>query len=648
MKKKQNGRVFFAFWGFEKEKMAVQKRIVSLKKEGKKTPRLCFFLLVFWAQFLTFSLAAQSPNSLIINVLESETPFFDRFFEQKKWAEKGLQKKLDGQFACPSADSLAAENLLLEIVENLRRDGHFLASADSIFFEKKPMSATLRAGQKFEWAALEADSATSVLIEKMGLERSFFSAQKRPAEITDFEKKILQLLENQGFAFARVWLEDFKTDEKTGQIAAKIRVWTGPQSTFAGIRTEGEIKISSGYLEQFLGIRRGEPFSRERVLAVSKTMRSSPVAELSGSPFVTFRGTAATVNLLLKKRKTSRFDVLFGLLPRSDRPGSALLTGQATLELANALGQGERLFLDWQRLRPETQRLDLAASFPFILGQPFGFEAAGKLFKRDSTFVETAGELGGQYFFGGQDFVKIFWERRGANLLKINELAIKTNRRLPENLDSRANSFGLETAFSRLDHRLNPRRGWSIKTRLGAGFRATPRSDDLLEIGEKIGADFAAAYDSLGQRAAFGRGNFGVEKFFPFQKRATFLLAARGGGLFSKKPILQNEQFRLGGARSLRGFDEESIFATRWLAATAEARLLIGENSHLAAFADAGYVENLTVQKRQFLRPVGLGAGGRFETSAGILSLVFAVGRAENAGFDFRAVKVHVGFLSLF
>ena len=126
-------------------------------------------------------------------------------------------------------------------------------------------------------------------------------------------------------------------------------------------------------------------------------------------------------------------------------------------------------------------------------------------------------------------------------------------------------------------------------------------------------------------------------------------IGVRAGGIFSTKPVFANEQYRLGGNKLLRGFDEESLQATRFVVATAEWRLLIGQNSFLAAFADWAYLENLTDQTRTFLRPLGFGAGLNFETRAGIFGINVAVGRRDpGQAISFRAAKFHLGYVSLF
>ncbi len=234
-----------------------------------------------------------------------------------------------------------------------------------------------------------------------------------------------------------------------------------------------------------------------------------------------------------------------------------------------------------------------------------------------------------------------------SNLLKINTLQLKPTRRLPENLDARANTFGLEANLNRLDYRLNPRRGWSVKGRAGAGFREVLRNADILKLDDGQ-AGFANQYDSLTGRNSTLRANGRLEFFQPFFKNTTLRLGLAGGGIFSKKPIMANEQTRLGGQKTLRGYTEESVFATRWLVSTVEYRLLTGENSYLAAFADYGYVENLTNRTRQFLHPLGLGAGMSFEAKAGVFGLFAAVGRQPGRAVDWRAAKFHLGYLSLF
>ncbi|HNG90718.1 MAG TPA: BamA/TamA family outer membrane protein, partial [Saprospiraceae bacterium] len=270
------------------------------------------------------------------------------------------------------------------------------------------------------------------------------------------------------------------------------------------------------------------------------------------------------------------------------------------------------------------------------------------IFKRDSTWVDAQADLGVQYLLPGGNYAKFFWENRSSSLQKVDTLAVRLSRRLPPNLDLRQNGFGLETAFSRLDYRYNPRSGWATTWKAVAGFNTVLRNSQIESLRE--GAfEYASLYDTLARRTSRYRLELKAELYLPLLVRSTLKLGLRAGGIFSKTPVYANEQHRLGGNRLLRGFNEESLFATRWALATAEYRLLLSQNSYLAAFADYAYLENLTSRTRAFLRPLGVGAGLNFETSAGIFGISLAIGRQDaGTGFDFRAAKFHLGYVSLF
>ncbi len=602
-------------------------------------------VLLFWGGIFAF---AQSPTSLTINVLDKKSGPENPYFQQKVFTENKCRPNADGLMECPVRDSIDGAILLKKIVENLRADGWLLASADSFFWKKNDRRAALFLGEKFRWAEIRADSATQFWLRDARLDGLEKKTRRSPADIFLFEKKLVQHLENQGFAFASVQLDSLEIGE-IGGLRARLNLVAGPIFFYEDPKVSGDAGISKHYLTNLLGIRPGTPYRFSQIEKMPLRLRSSPFLEMAASPTVTFTGDRARVNFFLKKKRASRFDFLIGLLPRTGAAGGSgvLLTGQATAEFLNPFGQGERIFADFQRLRPETQRLDIEAGWPWVLGSPFGAEGRLHLYRRDSTFLEFSADGGLQYLFEGGDYLKVFWENSSSNLLKINELQIKSTRRLPENLDARANTFGLETNLNRLDYRFNPRRGWSAKIRAGAGFRQVLRNSDILKLDDGL-ANFSAQYDSLTGKNPTARTSGKLEFFQPFFKNTTLKIGLAGGGIFSKKAIVMNEQSRIGGQRTLRGYDEESVFATRWLVGTLEWRLLIGSNSYFAAFGDYGYVENLTNRTAQFLHPLGLGVGMSFETKAGIFGLSMAVGRPEGGAVDFRAAKFHLGYLSLF
>lgn len=98
----------------------------------------------------------------------------------------------------------------------------------------------------------------------------------------------------------------------------------------------------------------------------------------------------------------------------------------------------------------------------------------------------------------------------------------------------------------------------------------------------------------------------------------------------------------------MRGFDEQSIFASSYAVTTAEYRYLVGLNSYFFVFGDYGWAQNNSVDlsvKNTFL---GVGLGMAFETKAGIFNISYANGKRNDVKFDLRQSKIHIGYLNYF
>jgi hemolysin activation/secretion protein len=106
--------------------------------------------------------------------------------------------------------------------------------------------------------------------------------------------------------------------------------------------------------------------------------------------------------------------------------------------------------------------------------------------------------------------------------------------------------------------------------------------------------------------------------------------------------------FQIGGFRLLRGFDEESIFASAYAVATMEYRLLIGLNSYLYAFTDGGWVRNKSQVANTTNNFIGAGLGMAIETKAGIFNITFAAGKRNDVPLNLRQSKIHFGYVNFF
>ena len=557
--------------------------------------------------------------------------------------------KINPNFSKTASDTVSAVNILRGVLKQLHAQTYLEASFDSILIFQKNIIAYLHIGKPYKWANLRNGNVNPDYLSQVGYrERLFENKPFSAKEMADIEEKLLNFAEDTGFPFAQVWLDSINIENEA--VSAALMMKKGAQFRFDSIELSGFAKISPHFLENYLDVQKGSLFNRSKVLKMASSLAELPYLTVRKPPTVRFtEGGHAVVNLLLDNRKASRWDFLVGVQPTTQPDGSQKfgITFNGTADFQNLFGVGERIYANFENLRPQSPRLNIKASYPYILNLPYGFEGAFDLYKRDSTYIETHANAGVQYLLGGSDYIKLFWQNYRANNLIINRLKIEQTRRLPSTLDVSTNTLGLEFMKQQLDYRFNPRRGWAILLRGGAGIRKVRPNSDILDIKDPT-FDFKTLYDTVTLRSFQYRLDNKTEFYLPVLKRSVLKLAVTSGWLFTSSPISQNEQYRIGGNRLLRGFDEESIFATKYALGTLEYRLLIGRNSYLYTFGDIGYIENKTRTTQRTDTPLGFGAGITFETNVGLFGVTLAVGQQEGNPVDFRNVKTHFGYVSLF
>jgi outer membrane protein assembly factor BamA len=103
-------------------------------------------------------------------------------------------------------------------------------------------------------------------------------------------------------------------------------------------------------------------------------------------------------------------------------------------------------------------------------------------------------------------------------------------------------------------------------------------------------------------------------------------------------------QYTLGGATSLRGYDEQQFRGTAVGLLSAEVRWLSGEGGYVFVFAEAGYVRRqVQGQAGDLVRP-GYGVGLRMRTSLGFMGLDYAWGESQSP----LGGKIHASIRSRF
>jgi outer membrane protein assembly factor BamA len=531
------------------------------------------------------------------------------------------------------ATSAERENALRTLLRSCWNDGYLAAAFDSLQQDTVLLRAWLNPGKAYRWAYLHKGNVDEEILNASGFrERRWRNKPLRIKEAARLQSDILDWCENHGYPFAAVRLDSVQIGNNQ-TIEATLQLTKSRFTRIDSITVKGDLKLAPAFLHNYIGISPGDAYNEQQLRAITVRLRELSFLREAQPHTVLFTEKYTKLTLYLQKKRAGQFDGVAGFLPDS-RTGKLVFTGDARLRLQNSFGRGELIDLNWRRLREQTQDLKARFTYPYLLRTPLGIDYAIRLYRRDTTFIDVQQNFGLVYMFSGAASIKAFVNRRNSTLLSTRLYENQTT--LPPFADVNTTSWGLSFRREKLDYRLNPRRGWQMTISADIGNRTIKQNANLNPV----------VYQGLKLKTVQYNAELLLDKFWPLGRRATLKTSLQAAWL-ENETIFRNELFRIGGLKSLRGFDEESIFASSYGIGTIEYRYLLETNSFFFVFADGCWYEN---QSETFATdtPFGFGTGVSFETKAGILSITYALGQQFNNPVQLRDGKIHIGIVSLF
>jgi len=545
----------------------------------------------------------------------------------------------------------AAVEYINKLPQTLLSKGFATASVDSVFYDSLKAIVTIYLGEKYKWGKIITDSIPKNVLENIGWnEKEFSNKEIIFSHLQNQQQKIIEYYENNGYPFAEVFLKNI--DIKNDLVTASLEIAKGPLYHIDSIRIYGKVKIKKSFLQKYLDISNGSVYNNQKMQQISKLIQQLPFLQEQQGWNVTMLGTGATLNLYLEPKRSSQINVLIGFVPANTISRKSQITADVHLDLQNSFGSGESILFNWQQLQPQSPRLNLGYSLPNIFNSNFGIDLSFDLLKRDSSYLQLNGILGLKYNISSSNTFKIFYENEQNYLLSggIDTNQIIYTKRLPANIDVSSGNIGIGYHFDNTNYRLNPRKGNEFDITATAGIKKTSKNNNIINLKDPSNPsfDFNSLYDSIKPKTYRFKIVAEGAHYFPLGKASTFKTAASIGLLQSPQNFL-NELFRIGGYQILRGFDEESIYANKYLVLTGQYRYLVGINSYFFGFSDAGFTKtnfNTTNYSNSFISG---GIGLEFETKFGLLNLSYAVGKRNDVPFDIRnSSKIHFGYINYF
>jgi hypothetical protein len=352
---------------------------------------------------------------------------------------------------------------------------------------------------------------------------------------------------------------------------------------------------------------------------ISKNLKNTGyVKELKAAAYE-FINDLAHIYIYAEPVSKNSLNGLIGVQP--DNEGNIQFTGNVALNLLNSLKFGETVNINWRRMFNASQNLITEINLPYILNSEFGLIGGFDMIKKDTSFFNLKGGFELNY--------KVKNNFSAGILLTLNN---STNLLGIEYSSTSTNSFGFTFKFNQLDRINNPTKGLSVVSDLSYGWKESFNTDSI--------------NNNIYRTPNFSA-NLKLVSYTRLKKKATIKLGVTAATI-QNEILFENEFARIGGYKTIRGFDEETIYTSSFLLSNIELRYLFDENSNIFLFSDFALTESKTalLTKEQLYNSIGFGSN--IAMNNGVLTIIYGLGRKMEDKFLLRTGKIHLGFTSFF
>jgi hypothetical protein len=450
-----------------------------------------------------------------------------------------------------------------------------------------------------------------------------------------------------GYPFASFQLH---ADSSQGQhLFVSVFQQPGPYCTYDSIAGVGG-GFSAYFLKKAGGIQVGLPYNDEQLVLFRKRMAAARGYALSDKALLSLRYGRFVVNPGIFRLQQDRISGLLGLATQAQQ--KPLITGEADLALYDLFGHGASITANWRRFQARSQELVATVEVPYALGLPFISGVNLSFEKYDTIYTRFRRGVLFRFPAGKNSRWSLGVDITGINALQQDTLTLLTQKRLPANASSKSTVYFLAFQRSRFSGSVFPVKGLILDVKAGIGSRIWVRDAAAASITWVNASGIREnIFDSLQRkgnlRQTTYRADYHLQVFVPVVKN--FLLAASFMGQEYQAPSVSfSEISRWGGINSIRGFNEQRIFANSFHMANLEMRFMANQSGFIAPFVSVAAFRNDSKQGISNGKLLSSGVAAAIKTGAGVMKFAWAMGQENGSGFKLNNAKFHLGISNVF
>lgn len=516
--------------------------------------------------------------------------------QQKEFILKDQQTKKEYK----RKDSLSTVKFLDSLAEN----SYYFTGVQSVEHQGNVTYILFDKGQNYSKVMVVLPEETALLLKS--------NIEQLTHNLDSLKQQISKAYSEKGYVFNRVKSVFLSMENQLPKV--KIEVWKGEARTITGFVLKGYTKIPKRFVANLEKEFSGKIYTSGHLQKIASRLTNHTFVSLEKPPQTLFTKDSTQVYLSLQKKKTNSFD---GILGFGNQQGNKItFNGNINLDLRNVFNGFERILLYWQRNPQAGQNFDLQADVPYLFRTHLGTSVSMNIYRQDSTFANFRFRPALYYQFSEH---QKFGVRGSIELSSVLENSIASTQEFTKK------GFGIFYQY------------------------LLPSEETLLQYQTKINIEadrLNAYYQNSG--TAFRQLQYAIfaEHNLPLTGNHYLNLRVQSALLDTDAEVATNELFRIGGYRSLRGFNEESLFTDFYGWGGIEYRYLVSNQAFFDVFGELASIRNSVLKEHRKLYSLGLGFN--FMLPLGLMTFQISNGFQAGSALRFQETRIHWGLISRF
>ena len=457
-------------------------------------------------------------------------------------------------------------------------------------------------------------------------------------------ERVQALYSEYGYPKIEIAPENFQFLAETGTVDFHLNIREGTQVQIGEVKVSGLKKTKTEIVLREIPVKPNQRFDQRDIDASYRRLRNLGYFYQINPNVLEAGATEDKINFHahVTEAKTGRLSFVIGYAPPdSEADAAPQLTGVLEARETNLLGTGRRVNFYWKSGLLKIFRLGYAE--PWIFGKPVTIGIEYGQFKQqnpnraqlsgisyndgEAVSEEQSGSLSATTNFG-RVFEGIM--TLGYKRINVPNTGLPPSQTTPLDVHVQTPVFPNPNSITSIE--TIPYSG----TKYSVAFRLTRDTRDYF-LNPTRGRRDSIAFEVSRSDFRLRKVWLSLQQYFPTWRKQTIAVELHGAAAWGVN-IPPTELFYLGGATTLRGYDEDWFSGPRRVYANLEYRFLVGPESQIFIFTDLGAVTLIEMPSTFDRLRVGYGFGARLESKGGILRINYGLA----AGDSLLRGKIHV------